>query len=201
VTKANTFEEATRLGHMLGKSIADIMAGIEYTGDVAVSCARAFVELPMRTFPAVEEARSQLDQAVRRLAALRQSGATRHDVRTAECDWFGAEETLSLAHAAADGRLNGAVASVMPAEIMVIRVGPWSFVGWPGECFVEFALKVKETQQNCFVISVANGDLQGYLVTEQAVRERWYEAMNSLFRSPEAGMMLVDKTLELLGPA
>ena len=49
------------------------------------------------------------------------------------------------------------------------------------------------------LISLANGELQGYLVTEEAVRERWYEAMNSLFASPDAGTMLADKTLELLG--
>ena len=79
-----------------------------------------------------------------------------------------------------------------------MRIGPWRFVGWPGEAFVEFALKVKSRHPNCYVISLANGELQGYLVTEEAVRQNWYEAMNSLFASPEAGMVLVDKTLELL---
>jgi neutral ceramidase len=90
-------------------------------------------------------------------------------------------------------------ASVMPAEIMLMRIGPWCFVGWPGEAFVEFSLAVKAKYPNCHVISLANGELQGYLVTEEAVRERWYEAMNSLFDCPRAGMMLVEKTLELLG--
>ncbi len=73
-----------------------------------------------------------------------------------------------------------------------------ALVGWPGEAFVEFSLMVKARRPNCFVISLANGELQGYLTTEQAVRENWYEAMNSLFSSPEAGMLLVSKTLELL---
>ena len=119
-------------------------------------------------------------------------------MRAAECDWFGAEETLVLARAAADGRLAGAIALMMPAEIMLVRIGPWCFVGWPGEAFVEFSLKVKSRRPNCSVISMANGELQGYLVTEEAVRRGWYEAMNSLFASPEAGTMLVEKTLELL---
>ena len=48
------------------------------------------------------------------------------------------------------------------------------------------------------MISLANGQLQGYLVTEEAVRQGWYEAMNSLFASPESGMALVETTLELL---
>ena len=79
-----------------------------------------------------------------------------------------------------------------------MRIGPWSFVGWPGEAFVEFSLQVKASHRNCHAISLANGELQGYLVTEEAVGQGWYEAMNSLFGNPEAGMALVGATLELL---
>ena len=103
-----------------------------------------------------------------------------------------------MAQAAAERRLDRVVASVLPAEVMLAKIGPWSLVGWPGEVFVEFSLMVKARHPNCSVISLANGELQGYLATEQAVREGWYEAMNSLFSSPEAGMLLVEKTLELL---
>jgi len=120
------------------------------------------------------------------------------DVRTAECDWFGAEETLTLARAAATGRLDALIGSVMPAEIMVMRVGPWSFVSWPGEISVEFALEVKARQPDCYVVSLANGELQGYVVTEKAMREGRYEALNALFAGPESGRLLVEKTLELL---
>ena len=48
------------------------------------------------------------------------------------------------------------------------------------------------------MISLANGELQGYLVTEEAVRQRHYEATNALFASPEAGNRLVSVTLGLL---
>jgi neutral ceramidase len=47
------------------------------------------------------------------------------------------------------------------------------------------------------VISLANGELQGYMVTEEAAREGGYEALNSFF-GPHSGRMLVDVTLELL---
>ena len=129
---------------------------------------------------------------------LRRSGTDRRQVRTAECDLFGAEETLTLARAAANGRLREAIASVMPAEITLMRIGPWAFAGWPGETFVEFSLRVKALYQNCYVISLANGELQGYLATEEAVRQGWYEAMNSVFSNPEAGMAIVEATLDLL---
>lgn len=198
VTRANTFDEATRLGEMLGRSIGDAIGSIKYTSDVELGCAGASVYLPTRGFPTVDEAREQLDAAVKRLETLRQSQADRREVRTAECDWFGAEETLALAQAGEDGRLREAADSVMPGEIVLMRVGPRVFAGWPGECFVEFALKVKAQRPECCVISLANGELQGYLVTEEAMQKRWYEGMNSLFASPEAGMMLVNVTLEML---
>jgi len=46
----------------------------------------------------------------------------------------------------------------MPAEIQMIRVGPWNFVGWPGEIFVEHALALKALAPDPFVISLANGE-------------------------------------------
>ena len=81
---------------------------------------------------------------------------------------------------------------------MATHVGPWTFVGWPGEAFVEFALEIKANRRDCFLISMANGELQGYLVTEDAVLQGTYEALNALYASPAPGRLLVEKTLELL---
>ena len=85
----------------------------------------------------------------------------------------------------------------MPAEIQVIQVGPWRFVGWPGEIFVEYALCMEEKVEHTFVISLANGELQGYIVTPEALAEDGYEASNSLF-APQSGSILVTETLALL---
>ncbi|MCK4600848.1 MAG: hypothetical protein KAU28_00180, partial [Phycisphaerae bacterium] len=198
VTKANTFAEARRLGEMLGRSVAGVIPGIQYTSDVKLNCCRDFIELPRRTFPSVEQAEAGLQRAVSRLEKLCRRGASRQEVRTAECDWFGAEETLTLARAAADGRLNEAQKSCMPAEVQVIAVGPRAFVGWPGEVFVEYSLAVKARCAETFVVCLANGELQGYVVTEAAAAEGGYEASNALFDGPASGKLLVDKTLELL---
>ena len=198
VTRANTFEEATRLGNLLGASIAEAIAPARYTDDVVLSCARNFVTLPERQPPSIDEADRRLQQAARRLDALRRNGDKRQEIRTAECDWFGAEENLALARAAATNRLREAVASVMPAEVTVMRIGPWAFVGWPGEAFVEFGLQVKSACPDCYVIGLANGELQGYLVTGEAVEKGWYEAMNAVFAGPGAGMALVKASIELL---
>jgi neutral ceramidase len=207
MTRSNTFDEAARLGGLLGRSIANVVKLLSFTGEIELGCAGKLVDLPARSFPTVEQAREQLDQTAKQLEMLRQStphnpplprGGQAGVIRTAECDWFGAEATLTLARAAAAGRVREAIASVMPAEVCLMRIGPWAFVGWPGEAFVEFALTVKAACRNCFVISLANGELQGYLVTQEAVRQGRYEAMNALFASPESGLALVTATLELL---
>jgi len=197
VTKGNTFAEAERLGTILGEAVESVIRRISFTSDVTLGAFRRFVDLPGRLFPPVEQAREKLKRAIQRLEHLRQSGAPRQEVRTAECDWFGAEETLTLATAAVDGRLEAVRRSCLPAEIQIITAGPWAFVGWQGEMFVEYSLAVKERYKNTFVIALANGELQGYIVTPEAAEEGGYEASNALF-APETGSVLVSETLEML---
>src|SRR5437667_110086 len=82
------------------------------------------------------------------------------EIRTAEVDWFGAQETLTLARAFAEGRVAQAASAAMPAEVQLISIGPWNFLAWPGEMFVEFAREVKANSPNTFLICYANGELQ-----------------------------------------
>ena len=166
--------------------------------DVALSVDRAFVELPLREMPTVEEAQRGADAAQLRFKMLQEQGAPKATVRTAECDTFGANETLALAKAAAEGRVHQAAATCLPAEVQAIRIGPHAFVGWPGEVFVEFALAVRERFPDAWIITLANGDLQVYLVTQEAVDEKAYEAGNAIFASPASGEILVETTKQLL---
>jgi len=198
VARENTFGEADRLGRELARSIVAALAHVSYRGAVALASTRAEIRLPARQFPSIDEAQANLGRARVRLERLRHAQAPPAEIRTAEVDWFGAEETVVLAQAARDGRLEPHVQACMPAEIQLFRIGQWNFVGWPGEVFVEFALRVARQVENTYVISLANGDLQGYLVTDEAVREGAYEANNALFQSPASGELLVEKTLELL---
>ncbi len=198
VTCANTFAEAERLGEILGKAAAKVMPTIEFRQRLNLECRRSFVELPVKTFPSEADAQAKLQKAETRLKDLRDRNAPRTEVRTAEVDWFGATETLTLSRAAAKGRLATAAKASLPAEIQAILVGPWTFVAWPGELFVEFGLQLKQQCPCTFPITYANGTLQGYLVTQQAVEEGGYESSNAVFKSPDSGQILVQKTLELL---
>jgi neutral ceramidase len=113
------------------------------------------VELPRRMLSTTVQAEAALVVATARLAELRRDGASAQEVRRAEVDRFGADETVTLARAAADGRLEAAADGCMPAEIQMIRVGPWTFVGWPGEIVVEHALALKARAPDTFVISLS----------------------------------------------
>jgi hypothetical protein len=84
----------------------------------------------------------------------------------------------------------------MPAEIQLMRVGPRKYIGWPGECFVEYSLALRREDPETFIISLANGELQGYIVTEEAAERGTYEAGNALF-SWQSGELLVQATKEL----
>jgi len=198
VTQSNTFAEAKRLGHLLGRAVAQVLPQIQYRPAAKLQSAQWFVDLPRKKFPPAPEAEGKVLRAREKLEHLSRSGAPRQEVRTAEVDWFGAEETLTLAQAAQQGRLETYYQLCLPAEVQILRIGPWSFVGWPGEMFIEFGLAVKEKAPDTFVIALANGELQGYVVTEEAALEDGYEASNAIL-DPASGGMLVATTLELLG--
>ncbi len=198
VARANTFEEAERLGTSLGEAIRSALEAAIYERSWVVECASISIDLPPRNLPSIPVAEELLESAKSRLAELRRSGSEHGVIRTAECAVFGAEETLCLAKAARHGQLEAARCGCLPAEIGLVRVGPWYFVTWPGEVFAEFALQVRKHFPNAHVITLANGELQGYLATAEAVRDGTYEAANSIFASPAAGDALVNATLELI---
>jgi hypothetical protein len=198
VTRANTFQEAQRLGGILATAVEKAIRQIRFESDLRLAVeSRLLKELPRRNFPSERQARQKVKDALEKLKALRNFGASEKQIRTAECDWFGAEETLTLAKSVKTGRLEKAYRSVLPAEVQLIRVGTWNFAGWPGEVFVEYSLAVKEESPEAFVISLANGELNGYIATREAADEGGYEASNALF-SHEAGNILVDETIALL---
>ncbi len=201
VVKANTLEEARRLGEILGRQIQEAIGRARPLALPRLRCAQRFVELPIRSFSALQEAQDKVEAAQARLQRLRDEQAPRAETRTAECDWFGARRSLVMSRAAEAGKLQEAAAQRLPAEAQMIGIGEHMFIGWPGEVFVEFAIELMRHHPDARVITMANGDLHGYLVTREAVIEGGYEASNALFASPESGERLVEASRELLTAA
>jgi neutral ceramidase len=197
ITVSNTFEEVERLGTVLGEAIQKAISNAADLADNRILVTSTSVDLIPRNFASEAIARDRLTDILGRFQRLRAAGAPNQEVRTAECDWFGAEESVALAIAQSDGRLEGARRATMPAEIQLIGVGPLNFIGWPCEVFVEYGLDIKREKPNSYVISLANGEAQGYIVTPEAEQRGGYEASNGLFAA-ESGSILVRETLRLL---
>ncbi len=119
-------------------------------------------------------------------------------MRTAECAVFGAEGSVALARAQAEGRIERRLAEYPPFEIQLHRIGDTALLGWPGECFIEYPLEVKRrAARPVHIATLVNGELQGYIVTPENAAEGGYEATNAVF-SPEAGRIFVEESLKLL---
>jgi neutral ceramidase len=196
VTRANTFAEARRLGELLGHAVAQVIPDLSFHHDLPIAVRTQFLPLVARAFPALAQAELDVATAAARFESLKAQGAARQLVRTAECDVFGAAETAELSRASADGRLAAAIAHCTPAEIQLIELGPWKFVGWPGEHFVAYGLELKRRLPGSFLITLANGELQGYIVTAEAAEAKVYESTNAVF-APENGPRFIEATVAL----
>ena len=196
--KAQTFAEAERLGGRLGTLVVEALRALrdeQFAAAPSVGGDCAFVLLPLRRFPSASVAEGELAAAHETYLRLKREGAGHGAVRTAECVVFGAEEVVTLAKAQADGRLLPVQLSHQQAEVQVLWVNDTFLVALPGEYFVEYGLEIKRrASAHTFVISMANGELQGYITTPEAVG---YEANLSLF-TPDAGAVLVEQALALI---
>lgn len=198
VTRENTFEEARRIGSIVADSILSQLSGsIMYSSEQKIHTLHTGVDLPKREFPAVEWAEQHRDRVKSRFEKLKKSAANPKEVRTAEVNWFGAEELLFLSKKAHSNLLDEAYSRCLPAEIQVVRIGDRCFVAWPGEVFVEYALELKRLHKNVALITYANGELQGYITTKEAVDKGFYEAGNSFF-DYRSGEILVRATVNLI---
>ena len=198
ITRENTPSEAERIGNILGKSVKDAICEIKYNHTVSLTSTNCFTDFPLNNFPDINTAYQFEQQADKKFKKLKQEQPQSKKTRTAECDWFGAERRLQLAEFNKTGELAVEAAKLLPAEVQIIKVGTHSFVSWPGEVFVEYGIKIMNMFENTFVIAYANGETQGYLVTEEAYLEGGYEAGTAIFKSPESPNLLVSKTIELM---
>ncbi|MDD5597263.1 MAG: hypothetical protein PHV82_04925, partial [Victivallaceae bacterium] len=196
--KGQTFAEAERLGNLLGGCVAekiDLLADKDFAGDPLIGAGCRTVSPVRRKLPDVQTAQKNLAFRESEFARLKSENAGHGPVRTAECAVFGAEETLFLAQCAEDGTLDAVLAQYVEIEIQVLRVGNAYIAAFPGEMFVEYSLQLKkEAPKRAFAICLANGEMQGYIVTDNA---SGYEADNSLFM-PETGSLMVKTAVELI---
>ena len=92
----------------------------------------------------VDEAAKKVVFVKNKLNKMRLDKEPTKEIRTVECNWFGALENNQLSKMSDNGELKKVYESVLPAEINVIGIGDTQFVFLPGELFVEYSLEIKK---------------------------------------------------------
>jgi hypothetical protein len=203
VLSGNTFQEAHRIGAIYAREIAGALRNespLDLTRSQALS---AELSLPVRAIPRESDAERQLEEAIARMRAIRDGPSTtltRADLRTAECDVFGAECRRSLSRAQHGQFIATALTESMPASISVLRLGKLEIACLPGEWLsghLPHLLPPTPENPDAFVATLINGDLQGYIATEEALNQRWYEAGSALFDGPASSDLVARELLRL----
>lgn len=196
--KAQTFEEAERLGFILGKSVVESIEKLgddDFNKDALINSSIGWVDSIRKKTMTLKEAQANLEFRENEFERLQRENAGHGLVRSAECSVFGAKEAVYIATCAEDGSLDEGLEPYKKLEIQVFRLGNCCLVALQGELFVEYSLAIKERSvMNTFVLCCTNGETQGYIVTDTA---SGYEADNALF-SPETGRAMVEKALQLI---
>ncbi len=180
---ANTIAEAKRLGEDLAERVASAARAISAWDD-APSLGAGCVEMPVgrRRLPDLATANARQEGLRTEHARLRAAGASAPEVRSAECAVFGGRELVTLARLQAEGALDDELAAYRTVPIQALRVGRGRFACLPGEWFVSYGLALKRSVGGPLaVVSLANGELQGYMVSREAEGGSSYEAGMALF--------------------
>jgi hypothetical protein len=188
-----TFQEAKRLGYMLGCKALFLLNSIgqeeELTG---VSSLVREVRLPLRKLPPYDEALALLNKAREEYEFLKNSGASPPKLRVA---WTKVDAALDVLERIKLGATNGEVISIIQA----IKINNIVIIGVPGELHSKIALILKkfgsEIGKRVIVVGYAN-DYLGYIVPPEEYKKQHYEDIISQF--DEEGLNLLIHELKLL---
>ena len=186
------FRDVERYGLMLaGETIKQIQIALaaEAGPDThAVGAASRTVALPSRDLPPLHEVADAHAEGVSRVA----SAPNGQDRAREERALLGLTERLERVRRGARD---------VPAEVQVIRIGDFAFVGIPGEPFVEMGLGIKRDARapRAICLGYANGWV-GYLAPPSAWEQGGYEVNLGTWSivGPAAHGLLLDAALELV---
>lgn len=189
------YDEANRVGTTLGVEVFHCLERMEYSSDVKINFATRQVEMPLRSFPPLDVAIENMENARRIFREMDDSNYIRK--RNAELTMFGAENEYSYAkYVDEHGTLD---MSELPCEIGIVTIGDTMIFTTQGEIFVEYGLRLKAASpyKKSFVFEVTNGSLSGYIYTPESIEEGGYEVGTSMF-TPDGGEVLMKNMLELM---
>lgn len=197
--KGQTFEEAERFGVTLGDAVVEAVEELRWLDDAEISLASRVVDLPVKDYGVPATLAERVDEAREHEQGLIAAGAPYTEVQTANLWLLGAECDWSNSLQQEDGRLQKRYDSCAPYTVHGLVIGNISYVFLPGEIFCDFGLEIKTRSPftETHVVTLSNGDLPGYCVTQEALAEGGYEPGNSILGAT-SGNILADAAIEIL---
>jgi hypothetical protein len=165
-TPNRTFENAARIGRVLGEEAARVVTQIHTQGPVPVRGGNRTIRLPLKPMRSPADADEEVRQAEERLAGLRKTSAARETIDRARMDLIYAQTRARQAR-----KYAGAPRHEVATEIQGIAVGETLFLGLPGEVFTEIGQALQKSQpfKHAAVVGYAN-DGTGYIPAVEALR-------------------------------
>ena len=194
------FDEAKRAGYTLGESIYDILQGTKYTDKADIKVKNTVLSNYFKEIPSIEEAAENLDSVKSRYEKMKRENASYPDLRSVECNIFGAERTLDYAKLVKEGKPLPRIDKEHPLELSFVKINDSAIIFTQGEMFVAPGLEIKNKSKfkNTFVITLTNGGSAGYIYTKEALDDfGGYEVETSQY-SPEMSDHIVEQALALM---
>lgn len=197
--KGETFDETERFGRTLAAAVVESLDDVAWLDEPGIDADTRVIDLPVKQLPKPEQAEARVAELRAQVARLEAEGAEEKRLQTArlwllgaECEWANSEQVVT-------GRIDERYREASPYEVAALRVGNWGYAFLPGEVFCEYGLAIKERSPwaATHVVTLTNGHLPGYCVTQEALDEGGYEPGNSILAAA-AGPALVDAATELL---
>ena len=186
-----TFEEAKRLGNMIGAEAVKVFLGTETKNDLELKVASREIKIPLVDLPSIDELKRMLEENENLFRKLVSEKDAAQAYRIA----------MLIQYARSIIKYVESGENVRPTEIQVFRIGDGGLIALPGEIFVEIGLDIKKKSglKHTLICELAN-DAIGYIPTREAFKEPGYEVgvARRMNYTDDVGCIIKDEALKTL---
>lgn len=193
-----TFEDARRLGTILGAAVIGTTEQIKSQRDIELRSCSKTIDVPLQEPISVAEAQRLVENYQKELAEIKSKGIgrPRRYMVQGQLEW--AQDMLKEAQAGEKSRTQA-------FEIQAMQLGDVAIVSLTGEVFIELALEIAERSpyEQTIVLGYTNGCI-GYVPDEESYPDGGYEVSSAyryygtLMIKPESDRMIRDAAVQIL---
>ena len=194
-------QEAERVGRLFSEAVIAAVEGMgqgDFTSDPELSGRRTSIVPTRRKLPGLWDAQVIWGDRKGELRRLEEAGAPEEQVRAALRGVVETEGLVYMVRSDEARAMDGMLEPYGRVDVQVMRVADKCFAGMPGVLYSAYGDRIREaTGGRAVPVSLANGELQGCIVTPEAAAEGMYSSLNSPF-APAVGDKLVDAVLSIV---